>query len=94
MIMTLSFIVCVPSAKHDDSRDMLVYSHHSVPAMHIYYIDTPISVVEETFNNLTSRDDIGIILINQHVRTVYPFSFHMVMTIMIISSPLESPFLI
>jgi len=31
-------------------------------------LDTPLSLVEETFNRLTERDDIGIVLINQHVR--------------------------
>ena len=36
--------------------------------MIIYAADTPISVVEEVFNSLSDRDDIGIILINQHVR--------------------------
>ena len=30
--------------------------------------DTPASVVEEAFNRLVERDDIGIVLINQHVR--------------------------
>jgi V-type H+-transporting ATPase subunit F len=29
--------------------------------------DTKLSLVEETFANLTARDDIGIILINQHI---------------------------
>ncbi|TFJ83910.1 hypothetical protein NSK_005007 [Nannochloropsis salina CCMP1776] len=29
--------------------------------------DTPLSLVEETFNRLTERDDIGIVLINQHI---------------------------
>ncbi|KAJ1457777.1 ATPase, V1 complex, subunit F [Pelagophyceae sp. CCMP2097] len=29
--------------------------------------DTPIAAVEHAFNDFTSRDDIGIILINQHV---------------------------
>lgn len=29
--------------------------------------DTPVSIVEDAFNNISSRDDIGIILINQHV---------------------------
>lgn len=29
--------------------------------------DTPQKVVEETFKSLTARDDIGILLINQHV---------------------------
>ncbi len=29
--------------------------------------DTPVGEVEETFTTLTSRDDIGILLINQHV---------------------------
>jgi V-type H+-transporting ATPase subunit F len=29
--------------------------------------DTPIKTVEETFQNFTLRDDIGIVLINQHV---------------------------
>jgi len=32
------------------------------------YTDTPASLVEETFNRLVERDDIGIVLINQHVR--------------------------
>lgn len=36
--------------------------------MIMYAADTPISVVEEMFNSLSDRDDIGIILINQHVR--------------------------
>lgn len=30
-------------------------------------VDTPVSVMESSFKDLTSRDDIGIILINQHV---------------------------
>lgn len=29
--------------------------------------DTPQNVIEESFKNFTNRDDIGIILINQHV---------------------------
>ena len=29
--------------------------------------DTEVSVIEETFTTLTQRDDIGILLINQHV---------------------------
>ena len=29
--------------------------------------DTPISAVEAAFNDFTTRDDIGIVLINQHV---------------------------
>lgn len=29
--------------------------------------DTQLSTIEETFQNLTARDDIGIILINQHI---------------------------
>jgi vacuolar-type H+-ATPase subunit F/Vma7 len=29
---------------------------------------TPISAIEEAFRTLTNRDDIGILLINQHVR--------------------------
>eukprot|EP00614_Pseudopedinella_elastica_P007853 CAMPEP_0172603500 /NCGR_PEP_ID=MMETSP1068-20121228/23750_1 /TAXON_ID=35684 /ORGANISM="Pseudopedinella elastica, Strain CCMP716" /LENGTH=106 /DNA_ID=CAMNT_0013405261 /DNA_START=132 /DNA_END=452 /DNA_ORIENTATION=- len=29
--------------------------------------DTPLPVIEASFDNLTNRDDIGIILINQHV---------------------------
>lgn len=31
------------------------------------YTATPISAIEETFRSLTNRDDIAIILINQHV---------------------------
>ena len=30
--------------------------------------DTPVSVIESSFNEFTSRDDVGIVLINQHVR--------------------------
>ncbi|KAH8069921.1 proton-transporting ATPase [Aureococcus anophagefferens] len=30
--------------------------------------DTPISAVEAAFNDFTTRDDIGIVLINQHAR--------------------------
>jgi len=29
--------------------------------------DTPLPVVENAFNDFTNRDDVGIILINQHV---------------------------
>eukprot|EP00605_Chrysophyceae_sp_TOSAG23-4_P000472 GSChrysophyteH1.ASY1.ANO1.531.1 assembled CDS len=29
--------------------------------------DTPVPVIEETFNTLTNRTDVGILLINQHV---------------------------
>ena len=29
--------------------------------------DTKLSLVEEAFHNLSSRDDVGIILINQHI---------------------------
>ncbi|GAB5034131.1 v-type f subunit [Nannochloropsis oceanica] len=29
--------------------------------------DTPASVVEEAFNRMVDRDDIGIVLINQHI---------------------------
>lgn len=31
-------------------------------------LDTPISAIEASFRSLSSRDDIAIILINQHVR--------------------------
>ena len=31
--------------------------------------DTPVNLIESTFATLTERDDIGIILINQHVAT-------------------------
>lgn len=37
---------------------------------------TPISAIEETFRTLTNRDDIAIILINQHVRTLHNASSH------------------
>ena len=30
--------------------------------------DTPVSAVEAAFNDFTTRDDIGIVLINQHAR--------------------------
>lgn len=30
-------------------------------------IDTTVSQIEEAFNRLTSRDDVAIVLINQHV---------------------------
>uniref|UniRef100_A0A7S1B3P9 V-type proton ATPase subunit F n=1 Tax=Corethron hystrix TaxID=216773 RepID=A0A7S1B3P9_9STRA len=29
--------------------------------------DTPLPLIEETFTDLTAREDVGIILINQHV---------------------------
>ena len=29
--------------------------------------DTPVSVIESSFQDFTSRDDVGIVLINQHV---------------------------
>jgi hypothetical protein len=29
--------------------------------------ETPVSIVEDSFNNISNRDDVGIILINQHV---------------------------
>ncbi|CAM9881451.1 unnamed protein product, partial [Chrysoparadoxa australica] len=31
--------------------------------------DTHVDVIEESFNRLTSRDDIAIVLINQHIAT-------------------------
>lgn len=31
------------------------------------YLDTTVSQIEEAFNRLTSRDDVAIVLINQHV---------------------------
>lgn len=33
----------------------------------VYEIETEVNIVEEKFKELTSRNDIGIILINQHV---------------------------
>lgn len=51
----------------------LPYTYTTPLCMYACIADTPISVVEEMFNSLTSRDDIGIILINQHVRmSLYP----------------------
>jgi V-type H+-transporting ATPase subunit F len=34
----------------------------------VLLVATPISVIEESFRTLSNRDDIAIILINQHVR--------------------------
>ncbi len=34
----------------------------------INFADTDVSIIEESFKSLTNRNDVGIILINQHVR--------------------------
>ena len=38
-----------------------------------YYLDTEIPTIEDAFRNYTSRNDVGIVLINQHVsnRTIH-----------------------
>lgn len=41
---------------------------HAPHSMPFHPADTPMTVVEEAFNALTARDDVGIVLINQHVR--------------------------
>lgn len=41
-------------------------------------LDTEVAVIEETFKSLTNRNDIGIILINQHVGIAFSSFFFFV----------------
>lgn len=34
-----------------------------------YFLETEVSIIEEFFKKITNRSDVGILLINQHVRT-------------------------
>lgn len=42
---------------------------HSLPPppLPVHFIDTTVSQIEDAFNRLSAREDIAIILINQHV---------------------------
>lgn len=64
-----NFLVVKPGESRMRTRRIMIHvlMTNEDAALWNLNAETPVSIVEDCFNNISNRDDVGIILINQHV---------------------------